>query len=123
MRFPGLKLVLMAKASEWAKRVADWRASGQTAAEFSEAHGYPVASLRYWSSKLGQENATGSGRRQTPVVRLARVTQAVLGELPLRAARMIIEVDGARLTVCGQVDAVSLRAAVSAMRRQSKETA
>jgi transposase len=123
MTLSALKLVPMAKASEWAKRVADWRASGQTAAEFSEAQGYPVASLRYWSSKLGQGKATGSGRRQAPVVQLARVTQAVVRELPLRAAHMIIDVDGARLTVCGEVDAVSLRAAVAAMRCQSKETA
>jgi transposase len=37
----------------WAKRVARWRASGLTAAEFARRHRLAEASLKWWKWKLG----------------------------------------------------------------------
>lgn len=53
----------------WKKRVATWRASGQTAEEFSAGRPWSPKTLRWWSSRLGRERAV------TPVVRVAQVVQ------------------------------------------------
>lgn len=37
----------------WAKRVAEWRSSGLTAAEYARRHKLGEASLKWWSWKLG----------------------------------------------------------------------
>lgn len=55
----------------WRKRVEAWRASGETAAEFSARHGFTTARLWYWSSRFKREGAA-----PTPVVRLAQLVRA-----------------------------------------------
>ena len=37
----------------WSKRVAQWKSSGLTAAEFARRHKVSEASLKWWSWKLG----------------------------------------------------------------------
>ena len=37
----------------WAKRVAHWKSSGLTAAEYARRHKLGEASLKWWSWKLG----------------------------------------------------------------------
>jgi len=39
----------------WVERVARWRASGQTAADFARAHGLKVDRLRHWGWQLDNE--------------------------------------------------------------------
>jgi len=36
---------------EWAKRVASWRRSGETAQAFAARHGWNSSTLRWWSSE------------------------------------------------------------------------
>ena len=45
----------MARASRevWSKRVAQWKASGLTAAEFARRHKVVAGSLKWWSWQLG----------------------------------------------------------------------
>lgn len=45
----------MARASRevWSKRVAQWKASGLTAAEFARRHKVVEGSLKWWSWQLG----------------------------------------------------------------------
>jgi hypothetical protein len=45
----------MARASRevWTKRVAEWKASGLTAADFARRHKVVEGSLKWWSWKLG----------------------------------------------------------------------
>ena len=38
----------------WAKRVAAWRASGETAETFADGKGYEGSTLLWWSSRLGR---------------------------------------------------------------------
>ena len=104
----------MAKASEWSRRVAAWRASGLSAAEFCDGRGYSVKGLWHWSSKLGR--ASRDIGRPRGVVRLARIVRPAVAEVVSDDGNILIELGGARLTVCGRVDAVALRTVVDALR-------
>jgi hypothetical protein len=42
----------------WTRRVAEWKASGLTAAKFSRKHRFVEGSLKWWSWKLGSERKT-----------------------------------------------------------------
>ena len=48
----------MDKASIWSARVAEWRASGQTAPEYCAANGLSVHRLRYWAYKRSGSSTT-----------------------------------------------------------------
>lgn len=100
----------MAKETEWAKRVAEWRSSGLTAAEFCASHDYSAKTLWYWSSKLGR-----TSRESTPSVRLVRVARQRVA--PTSSASSIsVEVAGAKLTLHGDVDEIALRTVVMTLR-------
>jgi hypothetical protein len=53
----------------WFKRVEAWRASGETAEEFSGHEGFAANTLRWWASKLKREP-------EVRLVRLARVVRS-----------------------------------------------
>ena len=53
----------------WKKRVASWRASGETAERYSAQQGWSVGTLRWWSSRLGREASV-------PVVRMAQLVRS-----------------------------------------------
>jgi transposase len=111
--------VLMAKAAEWTKRVAEWRASGVKAQEFCAGRGYSAKCLWHWSSKLGRASAGASTRE--PAVRLVRVERQRVESTPSAASNMIVEMDGVRLTLHGQVDAQALRTVMTTLRTLSVE--
>jgi hypothetical protein len=41
----------------WRERVQAWRASGQTAREFTEGRDFSMSGLRYWASRVGGSSA------------------------------------------------------------------
>jgi hypothetical protein len=85
----------------WKKRVASWRASGQTAEEFSEARPWSPKTLRWWSSRLGRDVSLGAA----PVVRIA---QLVRSSAPLgreRGGSIVVEALDARLRITIEVGA------------------
>lgn len=85
----------------WKKRVASWRASGETAEEFSEARPWSPKTLRWWSSRLGREGSSGAA----PVVRIA---QLVRSSAPLereRGGSIVVEALDARLRITIEVGA------------------
>jgi hypothetical protein len=103
----------MAKASEWAARVAEWRASGVSAREFCVDRGYAPSSLLGWSSRLQREK----GRKHeavAPRVPLARV----LGRAPAVESRsaIMLEVGGARMEVRAGTDRATLSMVLEALR-------
>jgi hypothetical protein len=57
-------------AAIWKKRIAQWRASGETAERFSRRHGFAGQTLKWWAWRL----ARGSG--EAPVIRVAQVVRA-----------------------------------------------
>lgn len=58
----------MARASriEWAKRIAEWRKSGLTGAEFAQRIGVKEATLRHWKWQLARTRPLQQSRPATP---------------------------------------------------------
>jgi len=103
----------MADASTWKKRVAAWRASGQTAATYCERHGLGLSSLRYWAQQVRREQAA-------PVapLRLARVKRVATAEpatVPSVAPVVVIEVGSARVHVERGTDLATLATVLSVL--------
>ena len=88
----------------WKKRVADWRASGHTAEEFSEGCPWSPKTLRWWASRLGRDRATAT----TPVIRVAQLVRPPAVE---RGA-VVVEVLDAHLRITIEAGAQPDTAAV-----------
>jgi len=99
----------MANRTSWEQRVAAWRASGLTAAEFCAQEGLERRALSRWSQRLLPDAPPAI----TPV-RLARVLRTsapLLGAAPVAAdaePALVIEVGGARVTVGRSADLAML---------------
>jgi hypothetical protein len=106
----------MAKASEWASRVASWRASGLTSSEFSKGRGYSHKSLLWWSCQLRRKPVSTSGK--SGGVRLARVIR-VTPSAPAVTTTVLIEIEGARVAVPSGANAETLRAVFDALRARA----
>jgi len=92
----------MTRASEWATRVAAWRASGKTAREFCKGRDYTAARLLWWSSDLkrkGIGQASGS-------VALTRVIRK--HEAPLQSMGVVVHFGGIRVEVPAGADSATL---------------
>jgi hypothetical protein len=80
----------MSEAAEiWKKRVASWRASGQTAEAFSEGRGWSPKTLR-WSSQLGRESA-----KTPPVIRVAQLMRSPA----IERGSVVVEILDARVRI------------------------
>lgn len=87
----------------WKKRVASWRASGETAEEFSEGRPWSPKTLRWYASRLRLPPAVTTA----PVVRVA---QLVRSSVPLereRGGSIVVEALDARLRITIEVGAES----------------
>jgi crotonobetainyl-CoA:carnitine CoA-transferase CaiB-like acyl-CoA transferase len=102
----------MARASEWRKRIAEWRASGLSAAKFAESRGYSAHQVWNWAAKFRREDAARTaeptaavqvGRvvaHSIPLARVLRVPRQESAEKPVASATaMAVEVGGMRLVV------------------------
>lgn len=115
-------LVFMAKADEWTRRVAEWRASGLKAKDFCVNREYSAKNLWHWSSKLGRAEAGGAERKTA--VKLVRVTRRSSTVVtPTAASSMVVEIDGARLTLLKRIDADALRTVMETLRALAVEGA
>jgi hypothetical protein len=84
----------------WKKRVASWRASGETAERYSERQGWSVGTLRWWSSRLGRE-------APAPPVRMAQLVRSpVPRERGAPAGAVVVELlnAGVRVTIDAGAD-------------------
>jgi hypothetical protein len=102
----------MAKASEWAGRVAAWRSSGQKAAEFCSGHGYSPQSLLWWSSHFRRNGTPPSRSGQ---VRLARVVRTPAVVESSRTPAIIVHMGQARVEVPAGADPEALPAVLRAL--------
>ena len=102
----------MAKASEWRERIAEWRASGLSAAKFAESRGCSAHQVWNWAAKFRKEDTTrlgeSTGRSQisslpSSRISLARVLRSPKQETANRSAvstgAIAVEVGGMRLVV------------------------
>jgi hypothetical protein len=85
----------------WKKRVASWRASGQTAEEFSKGRPWSLSTLRWWSSRLGREASSGAA----PVVRVAQLVRSRASPPRERGGSIVVELLDARLRITIERDA------------------
>jgi hypothetical protein len=105
------------KESLWRSRIAAWRASGKTAAAFSDEHGYAAGTLLWWSSRLRRKPTESSA----PLVRLARVVcvhrDEQHGPAPATPGLIVELLDAsARITITGSTDIAVLTAVIGALR-------
>ena len=99
-------------AATWQKRVASWRASGETAAEFGRRHGFAATTLWYWASRLKRE-----GAKAAPVVRLAQLVRIPGSEGAARRGAIVVDLIDvrARITIEPGVDRETLSTVVQAL--------
>ena len=98
----------MTTETTWAKRVAAWRASGLTAAEFSAGRGFAASTLRWWASRLRHA-------KKAPQLALARLV-ARPSMSPARHASIVVELAGARVLVPSDVDREALAVVLDLLR-------
>ncbi len=102
-----------ASASEWAERVSEWRASGQSAAAFCETRAYSAKSLQWWSSQLKRRGRLAASIE--PQVKLARVVRGSR-DTPSSAQRIVVMVGEARVEVPAGADRATLGLVFDALR-------
>lgn len=73
----------------WKKRVASWRASGQTARAFSKGRPWSPNTIRWWASRLGRESAS-----TIPVVRVAQLVRS-----PVERGAVVVEALDTRVRI------------------------
>jgi transposase len=108
----------MADQETWAKRVAEWKASGLTSAVFCEGKDFTPGGLRYMAHRLG------GGRQQgRPSVRIARVARqsrarpsSQVETSPVASVpAVVVELGAARVMVRPGADRATLAAVVEVL--------
>jgi hypothetical protein len=106
----------MADAATWRNRVAAWRASGQTAAEYSKQHGLTLSSLQRWSHRLRREAPDPPAA--AAAIRLARVERVAVSSEPTAPATVpgvVVEISGARVRVERGADSATVAMVLAAL--------
>ena len=113
----------MPSASEWSKRVKQWRDSGKSAEEFALMRGWKPTTLKWWSSELQRRKSRLESVQLVPVsvvdeVRRAEQKHPVMPRVDDGARRGIaVELRGARIRVERGFDVELLRQVVDALER------
>lgn len=85
----------------WKKRVASWRASGETAEEFSEGRPWSPKTLRWYASRLRLPPA----RTAAPVVRVAQLVRSTAPAERERGGSIVVDALDVRLRITIEVGA------------------
>ena len=85
----------------WARRVAEWKASGEPSTTFVAGREFSASALRYWAKRLERAD-----RRP---VRLARLVRGGLVPEGGGSAGIALEVGGVRVLVAREFDRDALR--------------
>lgn len=90
----------MADRATWKKRVAEWRSSGLTAAQYAEGRGFAPVTLSWWAWKL-RSTAEVTGRT-VPTAAAPAFMRVVVREAPPPSppeTPLIVEIGWARVLV------------------------
>ena len=85
----------MTRREVWARRVAEWRASGQTSAAFAAGQPFTGSGLRHWAHRL----KAGRPRKAPRVVRVERRPRAADASLVGSEASLVLELGPVRVVV------------------------
>jgi transposase len=103
----------MTRASEWAPRVAAWRASGKTAKEFCKGRDYAASRLLWWSSDLKRRGVGQSTSNPAALIRVIRKGEAarasVAAVVHLGTIRVEIPAGADRATLSTVLEVLSAR--------------
>ncbi|MBX3246056.1 MAG: hypothetical protein KF901_02610 [Myxococcales bacterium] len=104
----------MADTEIWTRRVAAWRRSGLTAAEFCRGSDFAASTLRWYASRLGRSGELPTADTSTSVAMVK------VGEVRTRE-RIVVEVDDLHVHVPDGVDAETLRTVFAVLREDASE--
>jgi transposase len=104
----------MADQETWAKRVAEWKASGLSSPAFCEGKDFTPGGLRHMAHRLGV------GRRPRPRgVRIAKVVRVDVARppapSPVPGSAIVVEIGAARVMVMPGVDRATLAAVLEVL--------
>lgn len=111
----------MTTAAEWAERMREWEATGESAQEFAKRCGCKVDTLKWWKTHLAKRERDGSKAvKLVSVVRCdpqpAMSTAVTSPDAQAADMGLVIELRaGARLRVQRGFDAVLLRQVIHAL--------
>lgn len=109
------------RAKIWEKRVAVWRASGESAARYCAARGYTAQSLWRWAKRFdAQRNAPTSSAMQ-----LVRVDRVIASPTPptvieTSAARLHVELGALRVAIAPGFDRATLVALLDVLEPRTR---
>jgi hypothetical protein len=102
----------MADQATWAKRVAEWRASGRSSVQFCAGRDFTPGGLRNAAHQLDH----ASRPRKAPPVRIARVVSVPApAPPPPPEVPVLVELGGARITVQRGFDQATLAAVLDVL--------
>jgi hypothetical protein len=115
----------MAKAADWAERVAQWRVSGLSAPKFAEQHGIAANQLRQWAYELKKRGMKVPGSTEAPKqVRLLRVVpRQESGPAPAsqtNSSGIRLSIDGAALDLAIGFDESTLRRVLAVVKTATR---
>jgi hypothetical protein len=111
----------MAKAADWADRVAQWRASGLSAPKFAGQHGFAANQLRQWAYELKKRGVEVARETEAPKqVRLLRVIprqeERRPPPSPIFSSGVRLSIDGAAVELAVGFDESTLRRVLTVVR-------
>ena len=77
--------------SFWKKHVVGWRASGETARQYSERHGLSANSLGWWASRLKRDGVFPEAAMRWAKVELAAAAKPRSIVLRVRDVRIVVD--------------------------------
>jgi len=105
----------MTRASEWATRVAAWRASGKTARDFCKGRDYTASRLLWWSSDLKRR---GIGQPPDNPVAFTRVIRKPEGRLQSFAA--VVHLGSVRIEIPAGADKATVSTVLEVLSARSE---
>lgn len=110
---------MRSRRAEWQKRVAEWRRSGLTAAQYAESVGVKAETLRHWSWRLKSER-TARAAGSTAKAKSAPAASSLVEVLSSAAVDSRLELElggGRRVLVPNGFDADELGRLVAVLER------
>jgi transposase len=105
----------MTRASEWATRIAAWRASGKTAKEFCKGRDYAASRLLWWSSDLKRRGIAQTVANPAVLTRVIRK-----GEPPRSSVAAVLHLGSIRVEVPAGADRATLSTVLDVLSARSE---